>query len=103
VIPELHPSEYRRQLDRIRIVDFNREVNKKAHRESIFWDIVHRSVLLHGSGSVTFVEDGTGARRAVAMQMHRHEVSTEWPRMETVDPVGLDLMLRTFRAEQFKS
>lgn len=103
VIAELHPSEYRRQLERIRQVDFSREVNKKAHQQSIFWDIVHRSVLLHGSGSVTFVEDGAGGRRPVSMQMQRHEVSTEWPRMETVDPVGLDLMLRTFRVEQFKS
>lgn len=102
VIPELHPSEYRRQLERIRMVDVNREVNKKAQKASIFWDIVHRSVLLHGSGSVTLIEDTKGEKRPVAMQMQKHEVSTEWPRMETVDPVGLDLMLRTFRAEKMK-
>lgn len=102
-IPELHPSEYRRQLERIRQVDFNRQVNKQAHRQSIFMDIVHRSVVLHGSGSVTLVDDGAGGRRAVSMEMQRHEFSSEWPRMETVDPVGLDIMLRTFRAEQLKS
>ncbi len=103
LIPELHPSQYRRQLERIRMVDFNRKVSKQAHRASIFWDAVHRSVLLHGSGSVTFVDDGEGVRRPVSMEMHPYEVSTEWPRMETVDPVGLDLTLRTFRAEQFRS
>ena len=102
-IPELHPSEYRRQLERIRQVDFNREVNRKAHRQSIFRDIVRRSVLLHGSGSVTLVEDGAGGRRPMSMQMHLHEYSVEWPRMEVVDPVGRDLMIRTFRAEQLKS
>lgn len=102
-IPELHPSEYRRQLERIRQVDFNREVNRKAHRQSIFWNIVHRSVLLHGSGSVTLVDDGAGKRQPRSMQMHPHEYSVEWPRMEIVDPVGRDLMIRTFRAEQLKS
>jgi hypothetical protein len=102
-IPELHPSEYRRQLGRIRQVDFNREVNRKAHRQSIFRDIVHRSVLLHGSGSVTLVDDGAGERRPMSMQMHPHEYTVEWPRMEIVDPVGRDLMIRTLRAEQLKS
>lgn len=102
-VPELHPSEYRRQLERIRQVDFNREVNRKAHRQSILRDIVHRSVLLHGSGSVTMVNDGSGSRRPVSMQMHPYKYSIEWPRMEIVDPVGRDLMIRTFRAEQLKS
>lgn len=101
-IPELHPSEYRRQLERIRQVDFNREVNRKAHLQSIFRDIVRRSVLLHGSGSVTFVDDGAGGRRPISMQMHPHEYSVEWPRMEVVDPVGRDFMIRTFRAEKLK-
>ncbi len=103
IISELHPSEYRRQLERIRQADFNREVNRKAHRQSIFWDIVHRSVLLHGSGSITLVDDGAGGRQPRSMQMHSHLYSVERPRMEIVDPVGRDLMIRTFRAEQLKS
>jgi hypothetical protein len=35
--------------------------------------------------------------------MHPHEYTVEWPRMEIVDPVGRDLMIRTLRAEQLKS
>jgi hypothetical protein len=102
-IKELHPSEHRRQLERIRMMDFNREVNKKAQRQSIFWDIVHRSVLLHGHHSVTLVEGADGETRPVEMTLQSIEHSMEWPRMETVDPVGLDMMLRVFRAEQFAS
>ena len=82
-IKELHPSEYRRQLERIRMMDFNREVNKKARRQSIFHDIVHRSVLLHGRHSITFVDGVNGERRPVEMKLHTFEHSIEWPRMET--------------------
>lgn len=102
-VKELHPSEYRRQLERIRMMDFNREVNKKARRQSIFHDIVHRSLLLHGRHSITFVEGVNGERRPVEMKLHTFEQSVEWPRMETVDPVGLEIRLLTFRAEQFTS
>ena len=102
-IKELHPSEHRRQLERIRMIDFNREVNKKARQQSIFWDIVHRSVLLHGHHSVTSVEGEDGETRPVEMKLQSIEHSVEWPRMETVDPVGLDMILRVFRAEQILS
>ena len=102
-IKELHPSEHRRQLERNRMIDFNREINKKARRQSIFWDIVHRSVLLHGHHSVTLVKGVDGETRPVEMKLQSIEHSMEWPRMETVDPVGLDMMLRVFRAEQIAS
>jgi len=101
-LKELHPSEHRRQLERIRQADFNREVMKKAEKLSVFRDLVHRSVLLHGSHSVTYVQDADGARRPVEMKLQHHTMTTEWPRMETIDPAGLDLMLLVFRAEQVK-
>ncbi|WP_020086015.1 hypothetical protein [Hyphomicrobium zavarzinii] len=102
VVKELHPSEHRRQLERIRQADFNREVMKKAEKLSVFHDLVHRSVLLHGSHSVTYVQDADGARRPVEMKLQHHTMTTEWPRMETIDPARLDLMLLVFRAEQIK-
>jgi len=100
VVKELHPSEQRRQLERIRMIDFNREVQKKAREQSVFWDVVHRSVLLHGRQSVTLVEGANGETRPVETKLQSFEHSFEWPRMETVDPVGLDIVLRTFRLEQ---
>lgn len=103
VVKELHPSEYQRQLERIRDANLSREIRKKAHERSIFNDIVHKSVLLHGNSSVTFVEGVNGERRPIHMKMHSYSTTAEWPRMETVDPVGLDLVLRSFRAGQLKS
>lgn len=103
VVKELHPSEYQRQLERIRDANLSREIRKKAHERSIFHDIVHKSVLLHGNSSVTFVEGVNGERRPMHMKMHSYSTTAEWPRMETVDPVGLDIVLRKFRAGQLKS
>jgi len=103
VMRELHPSEYQRQLERIRDANLNREIRKSAEKHSILRDIVHKSVLLHGSGSVTFVESASGERRPVHMKLHAYSATGEWPRMETVDPVGLDVVLRTLRAGQLKA
>ncbi len=86
-VRELHPSEYQRQLERIRDANLTREILKDAHRRSIFHDIVHRTVLLHGSGSVAFIEDGNGERRPVHMKLHGFSTTSEWPRMETLIPL----------------
>ncbi|MCV0368724.1 hypothetical protein [Filomicrobium sp.] len=102
-IKELHPSGYRRQLERIRMIDFNREVAKKAQSQSILWTLVHRSTLLHGNRLVTLVEEAEGVTRTIEMDLKTFEHSVEWPRMETVDPVGLDMILRVFRGERMVS
>lgn len=100
---ELRPSEYQRQLQRIRDANFQREIRKNAEKRSIFHDLVHKSVLLHGSGSVTFVEGPDGGRKPMHMKLHGFSTTSEWPRLETIDPVGLDIVLRTCRASQLKS
>lgn len=103
VVRELRPSEHQRQLERIRDAIFHREIRKKAEKRSIFHDIAHKSVLLHGSGSVTLVEGPGGERKPMHMKMHGYSTESEWPRMETVDPVGLDVALRFLRASQLKT
>ena len=70
---------------------------KAAQRESVLLNMVHRQVILHGNGTLTYVAPPGGARQPMEMQLHEHGVSFEMPRVEIVDPVGLDYMLRLLR------
>src|SRR5581483_7418748 len=92
-IKELHPSEYQRGVERMRTEDIMRSAHKKAEQMSVFMSLVHRSTLLYGRKSITFVRDPNDKRRPVTMDMHSFTTSFELPRMEIIDPVGLNLML----------
>ena len=70
---------------------------------TILWTLVLRSTLLHGNRLVTLVEEAEGVTRTIEMDLKTFEHSVEWPRMETVDPVGLDMILRVFRGERMVS
>ncbi len=97
-IKELHPSEYRRSVNRMRMEDMMRSTHKKAEKMSVFMSLVHRSTLLYGRKSLTFVPGPDNKRRPVTMDMHSFSTSFELPRMEIIDPVGLMLMLLHFRS-----
>jgi hypothetical protein len=101
-IKELHPSDYQRDVVRQRIHDNVRAIHKAAESKSIFMNLVHRSTILYGKRSLTFVEDDDGQHRAVEVDLKSFGTSWELPRHEVLDPVGLDYMLRVFRVEKFK-
>lgn len=102
-IKELHPSERQRQIQRIRSVDEMRKVRKDAMKQSIFASLVKRSVILYGKRSITYVEGPDGQRSPMEMELKPHSVSFELPRMQVVDPVGLDFVLFMLRAERRKT
>ena len=62
-----------------------------------------RSVLLYGRRSITYVEGPNDVRRPVEMELKGHSFTFELPRMEILDPIGLDFMLRVFRIERLRS
>jgi hypothetical protein len=101
-IKELHPSEYQRDVVRQRAHDDMRTIRKAAEDQSIFLNLVHRSTILYGKRSLNYVQDADGEQRAVAMDLKSVGMSIELPRREVLDPVGLDYMLRVFRAERLK-
>jgi hypothetical protein len=100
VIKELLPSEHQRQIERIRLQEQAREIHKEAREQSVFHNLVHRVVLLYGRRSLTYVGLPGETRRPIEMQLHAHTFAQELPQMEVADPVGLDYMLRVFRAER---
>jgi len=103
IIKELQPSEHHRRIERLRVADHMHEVHKQARNQSPFLSMVKRSVLLYGNRSLSFRKDGDGQLRPVEMDLKPHGISFEMPRMEVVDPVGLDYTLRVFRTERRRS
>jgi hypothetical protein len=99
---ELHPSEYQRDIQRRRAQDEMREVQKHAQSKSIWMNLVRHSVLLYGRRSLLYVQETGNRRRAVEMDLKPIGVALEMPRLETIDPVGLDYKLRVFRVERLK-
>jgi hypothetical protein len=97
-IKELHPSEYQRSVERMRTQDMMRSAHKQAEKMSVFMSLVHRTTLLYGRRSMTFVPGPDNKRQAVTMDLHSFSTSFELPRMEIMDPVGLNIMLLQFRS-----
>ena len=102
MIKELHPSDYQRDVVHQRTHDEMRLAHKMAESESVLWNFVHRSTILYGKRTLTYVTDPQGQQRAVAIDLQPFSKSVELPRREIVDPVGLNYVLRLYRAEKLK-
>jgi hypothetical protein len=99
-VPELHPSERERQLEWQRHSDQMSAAWQNARKQSIFASIVTESVMLYGNRSINWVADPAGERRRIETELASIGHSFEIPRIDTVDPLGLQLMLLSFRQEQ---
>jgi hypothetical protein len=101
-IRELKPSEQHRRLQRAQFADDMITATKEAEKESVMLSLVSKSILLYGRRSVTFMTGpGEAEKRPIELELQSHSFTMEHPRLEVVDAVGLDEMLRTFRAERF--
>jgi len=103
LIKELQPSERHRQIERFRMADQMRDAHRKAHSQSVLFDLVKQFVLLYGNRSLSFFKNEKNELQPVEMDMKPFGVSFEMPRMESIDPVGLDFTLRIFQTERMVS
>ena len=99
-VPELHPSERERTIEWQRHADSMAEAHRQARRKSILASIVTESVLLYGTRSVSWVPDPTAEPRRIETPLATISHSFEIPRVDIVDPIGLQLMLISFRSEE---
>ncbi len=99
-IKELWPSEHHRRMDQLRKSDNTREIYKQARNQSVFLSLVKSSVMLYGNRVLTFVRDGRESLKPMEMDLKTISVLQEMPRMQIVDPIGLDYLLRVFRSER---
>ena len=94
------PSARERQLQAYRQADLARNIWKEAEKRSVLYQLVHRSVLLYGSGSVYYVhtdKDSNPQRKEMSLSSHHQTI--EIPRLEVLDPVGLQYAIVHFRLE----
>jgi hypothetical protein len=98
-VPELHPSENDRQVERLKFSDLMRTAQKDAQKQSTLLNLVSKSTVLYGNKTLAYVYGPEDEKRPVTMNLTAHSTSIELPRLEVVDPVGLDLMLRFYRTE----
>lgn len=94
-IKELWPSDYQRNLASMKRYDMGREIRKMVDEKSIFAKLVQRSTLLYGNRSMNFV--GGPDKPPVTMELKPMSVEMPMPRLDLIDPVGLDWLLRIFR------
>ncbi|TGU74586.1 hypothetical protein E4633_03735 [Geomonas terrae] len=103
LIKELGPSEHKRSIQRLRTFDQMRDAQKAAESQSPLLSMIKRSVLLYGNRSLSFLNDGSDTLRPFEMDLKPYSISFEMPRMDIVDPVGLDYTIRVFRGERLSS
>lgn len=73
---------------------------KQATSQSPLLSLIKQSVLLYGNRSLSFIQDREGALHPVKFDLGSVGVSFEMPRMQMVDPVGIDLTIRILRTEK---
>lgn len=102
ILPELHPSVAHREAYYRVHSRVMAESYKEAEKQSVFLNLIHKSILLYGRKSVTYVWGPDGSHRRIETPLQSHSVQFETPRGEQLDPFGTDLLLRTFRMEQMR-
>ena len=94
------PSERERQIQAYRRADFFRNVRKKAETASVFATIAQKSTILYGTSSIVYVYRVPGSEPdRQELSMTTHETYVELPRLNVLDPVGLQYSIRRFQAE----
>lgn len=101
-LKEFRPSDYQRNIERQHTHDFMRDVQKQAEKQSILFNLVHRSVLLYGRRSITYLHEHGKKARPVRMDLNSFSHSYEIPRLQIIDPVGLSLRIFALRSTKRK-
>lgn len=102
-VPALHPSEHQRGAHHRHVSRQIAEAFKEAESKSVLLSLVSKQVLLYGRGSINYVYGPDGQVERMETPLHEYSGEIEVPRLQHLDPFGLDYMLRVFRTEQFRT
>ncbi|MCP4699026.1 MAG: hypothetical protein GY862_19560 [Gammaproteobacteria bacterium] len=97
----LHPSEAQREAHHRHFSRLMAESYKAAEAKSVLLNLCSKSVLLYGRKSISYIYGDGGKPHRTELPLQSHSTKIELPRMENLDPFGLDYVLRIFRAEKF--
>ncbi len=99
-IPEMQPSQAQREAYARHWGKLLSDSFKEAMKGSIVNQLFAQSTILHGKKSIEYVRQASGESQRMEIPLNSHGTEIDVPRLESIDPVGLDYMLRVFRAEQ---
>ena len=102
-LPALHPSEAQREAHHRNFSRTMTEAFQAAEAQSALLSVISKSVLLYGRKSIDYIYDSDGQFRRMEMDLKSHETEIEYPRMELINPYGLDYMLRVFKVERLRA
>jgi len=100
-LPALFPSRSQREAYHRRMSTEVAESMRAGERNSPFLGMFSRSVLLYGNKSIAHIHVDEGEPKRMEIPLHSHSVEIEFPRIENIDPFGLNFDLRVLRAERF--
>jgi hypothetical protein len=92
----LHPTETQREAHLRHFSSQLAESYKAAEAQSVFLSVVSKSVLLYGRKSISYMYGSDGQTKRMELPLQSHGTEIEFPRMQYLDPFGLDYMLRIF-------
>ena len=98
----LHPGEAQREAHHRHYSRLMAESFKAAEAGSVLMHLISKTVLLYGRKSISYVYGPNGQSQRMEIPLQRHGIQMEFPRMENIDPFGLDYMIRTFRCERLR-
>ena len=101
-LPALHPSQSQRESYRRHMAETMAESMRAAEKKSVFSGLFTRNTLLYGHKSISYIYAGDRQPKRMEMPLTSHSVSMEIPRMDHLDPYGVDYMLRVFRVERLR-
>ena len=102
-VVELLPSIERRRAVAMKDRDRNREIQKQAHRQSIFSRLMTHQTLLYGQKSFSIVRGAEGKNHPNISPLSEISHSVELPRLMVIDPVGFNATINFFRNMKRKS
>ena len=100
VCQAFRPSERQRRLQYHREMNMWQKIQRQAYEGSISSYIAQESTVLYGTGSIYYLytgDDSSPRRQVSTFGSYKQEM--EIPRLEVLDPVGLDHTIRRFRSE----
>lgn len=96
----LKPSTMERRIQAEIAHVRNKEMHKAAEKKSIFASMMHKSTLLYGNSSVTYIyTTPTDEPVRQVVPLKSFTTSTTLPRMDTLYPARLNYLLYRFRLE----
>lgn len=99
----LHPSQAQREAHHRYFSDLMSDSYKVAESQSFILNLFSKTILLYGRKSINYMYNQDGQSQRMEIPLQSHGTSWEVPRMENIDPLGLDYMLRIFRNERIQA